>query len=84
MRLYNLYWAPEGKCIAEGVHAKTGFEARRKAPAPYRTYRGEIYSVPCCVVCKEESGAMNTSLEGLVHKLGPTTHDFQLETTCKD
>lgn len=42
--LYTLYWSPEGKPIAT-VQAKTGWDARKQAPQPYRKYLGEVYSV---------------------------------------
>lgn len=42
--LYTLYWAPEGRPIAT-VEAKTGWEARKQAPQPYRDVLSEVYSV---------------------------------------
>lgn len=41
---FELYWAPEGKKIAQ-VTAQTARAAIRKAPMPYRRYLGEIYAV---------------------------------------
>jgi hypothetical protein len=38
---FYLYWAPEGKLIAI-VDAKDAAGARRKAPSPYRKFKGEI------------------------------------------
>ena len=43
MKTYNLYWSPTGQKIAT-VQAKTSKAAKRKAPAPYRKYLGEIYT----------------------------------------
>lgn len=43
MKRWKLFWAPEGKCIAE-VLAMTPGHAKRKAPQPYRKYLGEIYA----------------------------------------
>lgn len=43
MPTFNLYWSPEGKLIAT-VTARTLSAAKRKAPAPYRKYLGEIYA----------------------------------------
>ena len=40
-KTFYLYWAPEGKLIAI-VEAKDATSARRKAPAPYRKFKGEI------------------------------------------
>lgn len=40
---WTLYWAPEGRPIGK-VEAKTGLEAIRKAPQPYKKYLGEIYA----------------------------------------
>jgi hypothetical protein len=42
MHKWILYWAPEGRPIGT-VEAKTGRQAIRKAPMPYKTYLGEIY-----------------------------------------
>ena len=39
---FDLYWAPEGRKIATVV-AKSAWEAKRKAPPPYRKYLGEIW-----------------------------------------
>lgn len=44
MKTYNLFWSPEGRCIAT-VQAKSEAAAIRKAPLPYRKYLGEIYAV---------------------------------------
>lgn len=44
LKPYNVYWSPEGRRIAT-VNAISEFEARRKAPQPYRKYLGEIYAV---------------------------------------
>lgn len=44
MPTYKLYWSPEGKQIAT-VEAPDRIRAIRKAPMPYRKYRGEIYAV---------------------------------------
>lgn len=38
---FKLYWSPTAQLIGE-VRAKTAAAARRKAPAPYRKYLGEI------------------------------------------
>lgn len=46
MPTFYLYWAPEGKLIAI-VDAKDPTSARRKAPAPYRKYKGEIAVKRC-------------------------------------
>lgn len=43
VRTYQLFWSPEGRCIAI-VRAKTPAAAIRKAPLPYRKYLGEIYA----------------------------------------
>ena len=43
MKTWHLYWAPTGQHIAT-VYARTARAARRKAPAPYRRYLGEIYA----------------------------------------
>ena len=43
MKTYNVYWAPEGRCIAT-VEAKDVRTAIRKAPMPYRKYLGEMYA----------------------------------------
>ena len=42
VKLYDLYWSPEGRCIAT-VEAKDFKIARRKTPKPYRRFLGEIY-----------------------------------------
>lgn len=44
MFTYDLFWSPEGRCIAT-VYASTMYAAIRKAPFPYRRYLGEIYAV---------------------------------------
>ena len=41
MKTWILTWAPEGRDIAT-VQARTASAARRKAPAPYRKFLGEI------------------------------------------
>jgi hypothetical protein len=43
MKVYELYWSPEGRKIAT-VEASTAKAAKRKAPQPYRKYLGEIYT----------------------------------------
>ncbi len=43
LKTFELYWSPEGKCIAT-VQAKTARAAIRKAPKPYRKFLGEIYA----------------------------------------
>jgi hypothetical protein len=43
MKRWRLFWAPEGRPIAE-VEASTARAAIRKAPMPYRKYLGEIYA----------------------------------------
>lgn len=43
--IYDLYWGPEGRCIAT-VQAKDPRAAIRKAPQPYRKYLGELYAQP--------------------------------------
>lgn len=43
MTKWNLFWAPTGQCIGT-VEATTASAARRKAPAPWRKYLGEIYA----------------------------------------
>ena len=44
MKYFDLYWSPEGKRIAT-VQARDEKSAKRKAPMPYRKFRGEIYTV---------------------------------------
>lgn len=44
LHTYVLYWAPEGRPIAT-VQARTGWEARKQAPKPFRKFIGEVYSV---------------------------------------
>jgi hypothetical protein len=41
---YDVYFAPEGRCIAT-VEAKDARSAIRKAPQPYRRYLGEMYAL---------------------------------------
>lgn len=45
MTTYQLFWSPEGRCIAV-VQARSPAAAIRKAPMPYRKYLGEIYATP--------------------------------------
>jgi hypothetical protein len=61
---FDIFWAPEGRCI-ETVDAKTAHAAKRKAPKPFRKYLGEIYVVTVadakasCTVestCKRHNG----------------------------
>ncbi len=40
---YDVYWSPEGRCIAT-VLALNAQKAIRKAPQPYRKYLGEMYA----------------------------------------
>lgn len=42
IRIYDLYWSPTGEKIGT-VEASTAKLAKRKAPARYRKYKGEIY-----------------------------------------
>lgn len=44
MKLFTVYWAPEGRAIAT-VLAKSRSAAIRQAPPPYRRYLGELYAV---------------------------------------
>jgi hypothetical protein len=44
VKLYDVFWSPEGRCIAT-VEAKDQRAAKRKAPQPYRKYLGEMYSL---------------------------------------
>jgi hypothetical protein len=44
LHTYELFWSPEGRCIAT-VQAMTPRAAIHKAPQPYRRYLGEIYAV---------------------------------------
>lgn len=44
MKLWNVYWIPEGRVIAQ-VKATTMRAAIRKAPMPYRKYLGEMDAV---------------------------------------
>lgn len=41
--VWKLFWAPEGRCIAE-VRAKDAQAAVRKTPLPWRKYLGEVYA----------------------------------------
>lgn len=43
MKTFRLVWSPTGQEIAN-VTARDARAARRKAPAPYRKYLGEIYA----------------------------------------
>lgn len=43
LKTWKLYWAPEGRMIAI-VRATDAHKAKRKAPAPYVKYQGEIYA----------------------------------------
>lgn len=43
MKTYELFWSPEGRCIAT-VQATTPHAAIRKAPLPWRKFLGEIYA----------------------------------------
>lgn len=43
LKLYNVFWAPEGRVIAQ-VEAFNPRKAIRKAPKPYRRYLGEMYA----------------------------------------
>ena len=43
MPIYKLIWSPSGQEIAR-VKAATPGEALRKAPMPYRRYKGEVYA----------------------------------------
>jgi hypothetical protein len=42
-KTWKLFWAPEGRCIAEVV-AKDAHAAVKKTPAQYSKYRGEVYA----------------------------------------
>jgi hypothetical protein len=44
IKLFTLYWAPEGRPIAY-VRASTMRLAIRRAPMPYRRFKGEIYAI---------------------------------------
>lgn len=57
MNTYQLIWAPEGRTIAT-VQATTMTAARRKAPNPYRKYRGEIDVVEVIEGYDGESGKL--------------------------
>ncbi len=41
---WRIVWSPEGRTIAT-VQAKTARAAIRKAPMPYRKYKGEMYAL---------------------------------------
>jgi hypothetical protein len=41
---FDVYWSPEGRCIAT-VEAQDTRAAIRKAPQPYRKYLGEMYAL---------------------------------------
>jgi hypothetical protein len=41
---YTLYWSPEGRPIVT-VRASTMRLAIRRAPMPYRRFKGEIYAI---------------------------------------
>ena len=43
MRVYELVWSPTGQKIGE-VEASNMRAAIRKAPSPYKKYKGEIYA----------------------------------------
>lgn len=43
-KAFELYWAPQGSCIAT-VYASSARAAIRKAPAPWSKYLGEIYAI---------------------------------------
>jgi hypothetical protein len=43
MTTFNLFWSPEGRKIAT-VEALDSVRAIRKAPLPYRKYKGEIWA----------------------------------------
>ena len=51
MTTYFLIWSPEGRAIAK-VEAQSAMAAKRKTPAPYCKYRGEIYVVEDVCTCK--------------------------------
>jgi hypothetical protein len=42
MKTWDLYWSPTGQKI-DTVQASNAKMAKRKAPAPYKKYKGEIY-----------------------------------------
>lgn len=44
MKTFDIFWSPEGRCIAT-VRALTVRAAIRKAPYPYRRFLGELYAV---------------------------------------
>ena len=44
-------WSPEGRTIIK-VEAKNARAACRKAPAPYRKFKGELYAIEDVCVCK--------------------------------
>lgn len=43
MKIWDLYWAPEGRRIGT-VSALTAEDACRKAPLPFKKYPGEVYA----------------------------------------
>lgn len=76
MKRYKLFWAPEGKQIAE-VMATDPRSAIRKAPMPYVKYLGEIYTEEIkercdhkfigstrCVKCGWDSGFQGGAIGG--------------------
>lgn len=42
MNTYDIFWAPEGRCIAT-VKAASPETAKRQTPSPYKQYMGEVY-----------------------------------------
>lgn len=42
MQVFDIYWSPEGRCIAT-VLASDERTAKRKTPQPYKKYLGEVY-----------------------------------------
>lgn len=61
---FDIYWSPEGRCIAT-VTAKDAVTAKRMTPKPYRKHMGEVYVVeaigsprPCTVAqdCLRHNG----------------------------
>jgi len=43
MQKWLIFWSPEGRPIKE-VEAKSGDDALRKTPMPYRKFMGEVYA----------------------------------------